>query len=303
MDRFKVMSSLMALVAVFLVIIIFNYFKNDLGFESDKKSDNMSFDADSDWDNDGLNNREESFWGTDPNKSDTDGDGYLDGEEVASTHDPLISAPDDFLPTKNNLTMKMSQLTLAGLVEGSLKSDNPNYETSLNDLASMIAKDAINSLTTDTSKIDLTVTASDKFLQQKYIEELSPIYEELLKVFVEQMLELEKNLNDIGAFGMAYGGVSKSFDGASSRYEKIFNDLIRTSVTENWKENHLGIIKLTGELSQASQAVVSGTNDPIKAAAGLNKIIQLWQLLPKITQAYSEKIRVNGLRTDQIIFK
>jgi len=73
------MSGLMALVAVFLVVISFNYAKNNLSFESaNKKASDLSFDANSDWDNDGLNNREESFWGTDPNKPDTDGDGYLD---------------------------------------------------------------------------------------------------------------------------------------------------------------------------------------------------------------------------------
>lgn len=294
----------MALVAVFLVIVTFNYLKNSLNpAESNRKTGDLSFESDSDWDDDGLNNREESFWNANPNKSDTDGDGYLDGEEVASGHDPLIHAPDDLLPTKDNLTMKMSQLTLAGLAEGSLRSDSPNHETALNNLADAIANDAISSLTTDTSKINLTITASDKLFQQTYIEKLSPIYEELLKVFIEQMLELEKNLNDIGAFGMAYGGVSKSFSGSSSRYEDVFNNLVKISVPGDWKENHLEIIKLTGELSQASQAVVSGANDPIKAAAGLNKIVRLWKILPKITKSYYEKIRLNELGSAQTIFK
>ncbi len=303
-DKFKVIPVLMALIAVFLVFVSFNYLKSGLNpAKLSRQTGNLSFESDNDWDNDGLTNREESFWNTDPNKPDTDGDGYLDGEEVASVHDPLIPAPNDFLPTKDNLTMKMSQLTLAGLAEGSLKSDNPNYETALNGLADAIANDAITSLTTDTSKINITVTASDKSFQQTYIEKLSPIYEELLKVFIEQMLALEKNLNDIGAFGMTYGGVSKSFSGSSSRYEDIFNNLVKINVPENWKEDHLGIIKLTGELSQASQAVVSGINDPIKAAAGLNKIVLLWKVIPQITESYSEKIRANELKTDQTIFK
>ena len=298
------MSGLMALVAVFLVVISFNYAKNNLSFESaNKKASDLSFDADSDWDNDGLNNREESFWGTDPNKPDTDGDGYLDGEEVASVHDPLILAPNDFLPTTDNLTMKMSQLTLAGLAEGSLKSGNPNYEKALNDLATVVATDAINSLTTDTSKINLTVTSSDKLFQQRYIEELSPIFGEFLKVFIGQMYGLEKNLKNIGAFGMGYEDVSSSFSEASSHYEKIFNDLIKISVPENWKENHLQLIQLSKELSQSSQAVVSGTKDPIKAAVGLNKIFQLWEFLPEISASFTAKIHSNNLGTGQTIFK
>ncbi|MDD5527357.1 MAG: hypothetical protein PHO56_00030 [Patescibacteria group bacterium] len=41
-----------------------------------------------DSDNDGLSDAEEAIFGTDPNKADTDGDGYLDGAEVLSLYDP-----------------------------------------------------------------------------------------------------------------------------------------------------------------------------------------------------------------------
>lgn len=293
----------MAFVALFLVIVSFNYLKIDLGPKDNKKTNTISLKSDTDWDNDGLNNKEESFWGTDPSNSDTDGDGYLDGEEVASGHDPLIPGPDDLLPTDDNLTMKMSQLALAGLVEGSLKSGNPNYETSLNDLATVIAEDALSVFEIDFSKVDLKIIESDKFSQQKYIEELSPIFEELFMVFVEQMSELENNLNNIGAFGMAYGGVQKSFNGASSRYDKIFDDLIKISVPNTWENNHLGVIKLVWELSQSSKSVVSGTADPIKATVGLNKIIQLWEVFPEVTEAYSKKIQSFGLDPETTIFK
>ncbi len=55
-------------------------------------------DPTADGDNDGLNNGEESTWGTDPKNADTDGDSYLDGEEVKAQHNPTIPAPDDKLP-------------------------------------------------------------------------------------------------------------------------------------------------------------------------------------------------------------
>ncbi|MBI5913018.1 hypothetical protein HY839_01090, partial [Candidatus Azambacteria bacterium] len=48
-------------------------------------------------DNDGLKNWEEEIYKTDPRNPDTDGDGYLDGEEVASGYDPTIKAPNDAL--------------------------------------------------------------------------------------------------------------------------------------------------------------------------------------------------------------
>ncbi len=52
------------------------------------------FDAAIEWassgdsDNDGLTNKEESFWGTDPHKADTNDDGILDGAEVAAGLSP-----------------------------------------------------------------------------------------------------------------------------------------------------------------------------------------------------------------------
>jgi len=293
----------MALVAVFLVFVAFNYLKIDLDLKPNQQKSDISFALDDDWDNDGLTNREESFWGTDPNNSDTDGDGYLDGEEVASGHDPLIPGPDDLLPTNDNLTMKMSQLALAGLVEGSLKSSSPDYEQSLNDLATIVADDAVNSFSVDLSKVELRIIGTDKFSQQNYIEEFSQTYEKLLKTFVEQMLALEDNLNNIGAYGMAHSEVTKSFADSASRYQEIYDELLKISIPKNWESNHLSVVKLVGELSEASQAVVSGENDPIKAVVGLNKIVQLWEAFPEIMETYSKKIKALDLRAGETIFK
>lgn len=51
-----------------------------------------------DTDNDGLTNVQEQTWGTDPQNSDTDGDGYRDGAEVQANHNPTIAGPNDKLP-------------------------------------------------------------------------------------------------------------------------------------------------------------------------------------------------------------
>ncbi|MEK7520175.1 MAG: thrombospondin type 3 repeat-containing protein, partial [Patescibacteria group bacterium] len=62
---------------------------------------------------------EEAYYQTDPVDPDTDGDGYLDGEEVASGYDPVVPAPNDALPGTDtnaprpipkNLTTYLTQL-------------------------------------------------------------------------------------------------------------------------------------------------------------------------------------------------
>lgn len=52
-----------------------------------------------DSDADGLTNADEKLWGTNPNNPDTDGDGFKDGEEVKSNHNPTIPSPNDKLPS------------------------------------------------------------------------------------------------------------------------------------------------------------------------------------------------------------
>lgn len=46
-------------------------------------------------DGDGLKNWEEALWRTDPNKSDTDGDGTQDGAEIREGHDPSVKGTGD----------------------------------------------------------------------------------------------------------------------------------------------------------------------------------------------------------------
>lgn len=53
-----------------------------------------------DSDNDGLKDWEESLWGTDPQKKDTDEDGTTDGKEISSNRDPLLKGPKDSLEIK-----------------------------------------------------------------------------------------------------------------------------------------------------------------------------------------------------------
>lgn len=49
-------------------------------------------------DGDGLTNADEALWGTDTKNPDTDGDNFLDGEEVKANFNPTIPSPNDKLP-------------------------------------------------------------------------------------------------------------------------------------------------------------------------------------------------------------
>jgi lipoprotein-anchoring transpeptidase ErfK/SrfK len=64
-----------------------------------------------DQDKDGLSDAMEWELGTDPNKSDTDGDGFTDGEEVASGYNPLVGNNDRSLKRWVVVDLSKQQLT------------------------------------------------------------------------------------------------------------------------------------------------------------------------------------------------
>lgn len=69
-----------------------------------------------DTDKDGLYDWEETLWGSDPKKSDTDGDGSKDGEEVDDDRSPIVAGPNDELSVNKNT----GEVSLPG------QSDAPN---------------------------------------------------------------------------------------------------------------------------------------------------------------------------------
>ena len=54
----------------------------------DEPTEPMNNPSDMDWDEDGLTNEQEAYYGTNPRHFDTDGDGYVDGMEVENGYNP-----------------------------------------------------------------------------------------------------------------------------------------------------------------------------------------------------------------------
>lgn len=95
-------------------------------------------DPNEDSDNDGLKDWQEiQIYLSDPCKKDTDSDGYLDGEEVASGYDPTKKAPGDELPgttpkgprpLPENLTKALSSMLAQQIGSGKIDSFNKQGE-------------------------------------------------------------------------------------------------------------------------------------------------------------------------------
>src|SRR3989344_3574578 len=153
--KVKVFFVFLAVTAVFSVFSFFDIFRgvrSALIYDSPKP---LPLGIDVDADQDGLSNQDESYWNTDFQNPDSDGDGFLDGEEVASGFDPREPSSHelgdrledtvfgsvkavkagDF--TDLNLTDSANNLLLAGLAVGDLTKTSPDatYETGINAVA------------------------------------------------------------------------------------------------------------------------------------------------------------------------
>jgi len=122
-----------------------------------------------DSDQDGLTNQEEKSLGTDPQKPDSDGDGYSDGAEMESGYNPLKSAPGDqlFPGTASAVQAKLDAAQEAQSVSNLLKQSD---EGSSNQTASLLqnsalSSDIINDLSSDPENPNLTNEMIGQFLQ------------------------------------------------------------------------------------------------------------------------------------------
>ena len=126
-------ASLIILIAIAGFVVVRVLFSISKSLDTASAKDEIAkvdYGDTNDYDHDGLSNADEEYWGTDPFNPDTDGDGYLDGEEVLSKHDPLKTATTeggDSLDAKSklvkdNATKGMADLIVSGIAAGDLNS-------------------------------------------------------------------------------------------------------------------------------------------------------------------------------------
>ena len=113
----------------------------------------IASEPDADPDSDGLKNWQEEVYKTDPRNPDTDSDGYLDGEEVASGYDPTIAAPNDALEgtdtntprqAPKNLTAYLAQILAQKISSGEIDPSSLNTIDAQNDSTIPYNQEVIN---------------------------------------------------------------------------------------------------------------------------------------------------------------
>ncbi|OGD23538.1 hypothetical protein A2Z10_00610 [Candidatus Azambacteria bacterium RBG_16_47_10] len=268
----------------------------------------IASEPDADPDGDGLKNWQEETYKTDPRNPDTDGDGYLDGEEVASGYDPLIPAPNDALegtdtntprPLPKNLTTYLAQILTQKISSGEIA---PAQGSSLEDISND-PNLPYNQDLMDEALAQIGLRAKEYFALPEVKDteikiSLVPATKESVVLYVFQLSQAML-FEESGGLNASEGNIIKETV-ETKNTEKItllINDYKKTVVAlkevvapSEFAEMHKNYIAIFSLLTTVLDSVKNASEDPAKAAAAIETypqaldMVRLWdeQLLTKI---------------------
>jgi len=240
-----------------------------------------------DLDHDGLAGWEENLHKTDPNNPDTDGDGYLDGEEVAAGYDPTKPAPNDKLvnnttqtprPEPGNLTQ-----TLTYILSQKIKNDpHPSLANiSPEETLGLIADQQIADALKKASAGFLSEFITD-FKEVKVLDDTSPA---AIKNYLGQLREKIGQLdscqdvndfkNDTDIITEAISTKNfKQVNCQSLSYSAGYQVIKEIAVPSNWLNFHQEALSIFWNFSKIYQNLPKFESDPLKGLIILEKFSQ-----------------------------
>jgi len=273
--------------------------------EKQKNSDGISENSCGDIDKDGLCDNEEPLYGTDFLNPDTDGDGFLDGEEIASGHNPTIKGPDDLLSNTNdpqaiNITAKVSTLMAAGFYAGDLSAsaDPAVYTKALADINDEIVIDGIRALNPNNIPVNKPVFSSDsKEAQEEYLKTVGSIVQFELwgKLVNEPRVAVNKFTDFFKEDQQIISESQKYFNSNSDHYRKVINELNTVSVPPAWLDVHSQILFNLQTLAINHQALSQTNDDLLKGSMAMSNLMSVYQDIQPILVTITKKIKENNL--------
>lgn len=309
---------------VLAILVISSYAFFSMAEENSGTQNNIFMDPDQD----GLSSQEEKLYGTDPDKADTDGDGYSDGAEVKSGYNPLKAAPDDKLmnsdtenPAANNaedeknitkdLANKISAITLSP--------DSEEKNISLDEIKSMVNE----SLDQNISEDELPqIDPEDlKIIKQNYKGTAEEINARKKEDFAKYIVAVYYILSSNSPEPITSGGDvtsiadsvfqkvitaltnrdTSSLSDLSSSGEKILEQLKNVEIPEELVDIHIKGMQFAQYSIQMEDLVAPNAEDPMADIANLSKIQSLVETLMVFSTEIQGKFAEYGLQYDDAI--
>ena len=264
----------------------------------------VASDSEADPDNDGLKNWEEKIHKTDARNPDTDGDGYLDGEEVASGYDPTIPAPGDALagtdanqprPLPQNLTNYLAQILTQKISSGEIApaegdrpladSDDPNMPVNqeiISEALYQVGQNAkqyfvLRAIPDNEIIIDSTTLSKDSRL--RYIVAIGSAmkYENASRLGIQEVVMMKQTV-DTGDTG--------NIEIFINDYKETINALKAVKTPAELADLHKEQISIFELILQIMESVKNFRSDPAKAMAAVEIYPQAIDML----QAWDEEL-------------
>ncbi|MDD5589546.1 MAG: hypothetical protein PHQ47_00015 [Candidatus Portnoybacteria bacterium] len=250
--------------------------------ESALEKTGLKQDPNADDDGDGLKNWEEENYRTDKNKDDTDGDGYLDGEEVLAGYDPAKKAPGDELaggnaktprPLPQNLTKALTNQLAQGILEGKIKTIDPETGQTLKPeefekeagideaIAQALGQQSDEFAMPKIANSELRISAASKRIDlAAYFSEMSKI---LNKIEKTEKPELEIFAEAIEKTDFA------ELEKYQQSYVEAYQGMKNMTVPANATEIHKNMMGFLWIVNNIYSAVKTYEDDPLKTAVAL----------------------------------
>lgn len=236
-----------------------------------------------DFDDDGIADFDEAYYQTSMSNSDTDGDGYLDGEEIASGFDPTVNDAEKRKAESGNVTENFTDHLVAGVFAGDLNPRNgkdEKYENGLDYLAFATIDEALGSLNPTTNPAALTQSDDSKESQEQYLKTVALLLE---GPFLTSFMSQPQTLNLAVSFLQKnnFEEANKTFQNYSLLFTGAYTKLLAISAPPRWINFHANLLETFRKIALNYNGLTKIQEDPLLALAatsGLGNNLALIQL-------------------------
>lgn len=316
--KIKIFFSFLGLLALFSVLALVNSSKSlfSLSPSPNLLTGTVLEAVEQDADHDGLTNKEESYWNTDFQNPDTDGDGYLDGEEVASGHDPLKPGPDDNLlygprsqnaAKSKNITSDLADLITSGFYAGDLKktATDATYAKAIDSLSLAVIYDGVQALTPDDIKSEeIKTTSNIKTLQEQYVNNIVSIIEKnLLAEILTEPFEASRLLSGLDINNNANNkNITVYFLSKSEHINQIIQKVNALDVPKDWVNLHKALLTFLKDLQINYNSLASTEEDPLKALVAIHQLQTVYLEAQPLFASFAIRVKMANINVSSSEF-
>ncbi|MBX4216235.1 thrombospondin type 3 repeat-containing protein, partial [Candidatus Parcubacteria bacterium] len=242
-----------------------------------------------DTDKDGVTDWEESLWGTDPTRADSDGDGTMDKQEIAAMRKASGIAAPIAAATSTNETDAFARQLFSTLL--SLKSSGQLDQSTITELSQSLVKEAVSSKLPDRyDSNDLAVVSATAASRQAYAEGLTRVSERYrTKVSESYLVIVERALSSQRETDLA------GLEDYANAYNAMAGELIQFGAPNDIAAAHLSLANSYVKLSVSMKNMERLVENPIVGLTGLITYEQELASTGKILDNIKAYFNENGI--------